>query len=68
MSVNIYLILAQLIAGIYLAGVGYKLIPDPGKKGSLKNKEHFDKSRTIFKYAGIGAITYSFILSVFLYY
>ena len=64
MEVEIFLIIAQLIAGIYLSCVGFKLIPDPGKKGSLKNKEHFDKYRTIFKYSGIAAIAYSFLKTI----
>jgi hypothetical protein len=46
------------IAGLYMLGIGYELIPDPGKKGSLKNKEHFDKYRKLFKRGGIATVIY----------
>ena len=45
--------LVELAAGIYMIGIGFKFIPDPGKKDSAKNEEHLNKFRSIFKIGGI---------------
>ena len=34
--------LVELAAGIYMIGIGFKFIPDPGKKDSAKNEEHLN--------------------------
>lgn len=61
MDVTILLIIAQILIGIYFCGIGFKLIPYPGKKGSLKNKNYFYKYSSLFKFTGIAAITFSFL-------
>ena len=58
MSVEIIIIISVFFAGLYMLGLGYKLIPDPGKKDSKENESHFNKNRKIFKFGGILAITY----------
>jgi hypothetical protein len=50
--------IATLVAGIYMLGIGFQFLPDPGKKGSEKNRDHFDKYRSVFKVSGILAIAY----------
>lgn len=45
--------LITLCAAIYMLGIGYKFLPDPGKKGSDKNKAYIDKYRGFIKFGGI---------------
>ena len=51
-------VMIQFAVFIYMIGIGYEIFPDPGKSGSAKNKEHFDKFRKLFKVGGIAGILY----------
>jgi hypothetical protein len=42
-----------------MAGIGYKVIPDPGQKNSNENKMYFDKYRNIFKFGGVLCLVYA---------
>ncbi|MES9901273.1 MAG: hypothetical protein ABW168_01160 [Sedimenticola sp.] len=57
----------EIIAGIYMLGIGFRFLPDPGKNDSKKNEEHFNKFRGVFKIGGICTISYvalTFVSSV----
>ena len=43
---------------IYMLGIGYQFLPDPGVSGSAANKEYFDKYRKLFKIGGVAGIIY----------
>lgn len=58
MTFEIIITIAVLFSGLYMLGIGYKYIPDPGKRDSIKNKEHFDKYRKLFKTGGILSLVY----------
>lgn len=43
----------NLIAGLYVTGLGFKFLPDPGKKSS---KIYLDKYRILLKIGGLATI------------
>ncbi len=53
MTFEILHVVAIFVAGLYMLGIGYRFFPDPGKKGSVKNEEHFNKYRKLFKVGGV---------------
>lgn len=57
-NVEVLYWLVQLAVGAYMLGVGYKLIPDPGKKNSEKNKVYFNKYRGMLRIGGIVILAY----------
>jgi hypothetical protein len=50
--------ISVFVAGVYMLGVGYQFLPDPGKKDSESNRVHFDQYRSIFKSGGILTMVY----------
>ena len=49
-----------------MLGIGYEFLPDPGKKDSIKNKEHFDKHRKLFKRGGILSVIYVVLQTIYI--
>jgi len=51
--------LVEIAIGLYMVGVGFKIIPDPGKKDSKKNTDFFERFRNFIKFFGICILIYA---------
>ncbi|MCP4491658.1 MAG: hypothetical protein GY820_30785 [Gammaproteobacteria bacterium] len=66
MTFEIIHIVVVFIAGLYMLGIGYSFLPNPGKKGSVKNEEHFNKHRKLFKVGGVLSMVYAALQSIYI--
>ncbi|MBL6985375.1 MAG: hypothetical protein ISR74_07305 [Candidatus Thioglobus sp.] len=64
MNGNILIIILVFLVGLYMLGLGFKLLPYPGKSGFEKNENHFDKNQKIFKYGGVLAVIYASLQAI----
>ncbi len=66
MELDVTITIAVFIVGLYLLGIGYRFLPDPGKKGSYKNEEHFNKYRKTFKAGGVLSMVYVLLQALYI--
>ena len=66
MTFEIIIVVAVFFAGFYMLGIGYRFLPNPGKKGSFKNEEHLNRHRKLFKVGGVLAVLYAALQSIYI--